>query len=140
MVRADRYKKGSSKSVIEGFGEYIEEQELAEILEDEAELQAERERRRTEAGMRELAKSIYEVINANWKLRKEWLSSGVKNWNFKIEESEVVMRYSDDGLAIYLWLMIPWEDEPRLKVIPACGYLSKEYIYRLLESQPWAFI
>ena len=82
-----------------------------------------------------IAETIYNVIHADWKTRKEWLKEGKKSWkickNYSIERSE-------DCLCWYVYRQSgEFGEYLYYKVVPDSWHVSKRDFTEMLKVQPW---
>lgn len=91
-------------------------------------------RRRCEAIV--LARKIYDVEHANWKIQKQWRQEKKDYWDLL---DGIWMHRSDDCMSWILWRT--YDDQARefCKIIPAF-YLDEDCVRRLLYNQPWICI
>ena len=83
-----------------------------------------------------LAQKIYEIENADWRTKRDWLMEGKTVWELA---EGITMQRSEDCMVWYVWRT--YDDQARefCKFIPA-SYLPQNTIERLLYDQPWECI
>lgn len=85
---------------------------------------------------KELAHSIYNIQQADWKTKRQWHREGKSSWKLS---DRIRMTKSDDCMSLYL--LKTYDDQARefCKVIPAFN-LDENCIEKLLCDQPWCCI
>ena len=83
-----------------------------------------------------LAQKIYEIENAGWRTRRDWLMEGKTVWELA---EGITMQRSEDCMVWYVWRT--YDDQARefCKSIPAFS-LRQNTLERLLYDQPWVCI
>lgn len=83
-----------------------------------------------------LAKKIYDIEHAHWKVRRDWLKNNVSSWELT---DNIFLHESEDCMMWYLWLNRDDQARSFFKAVPKM-FLTMKSIRDILKAQPWVCI